>query len=188
MAISHYQRISTDTEISQAAATLSRAPVIGLDTETTGLDPHTARLRLLQLATPTQSFIVDLFETPLAQIQPLFELLAAPQPLKVAHNAKFDAKFLRKHCGIRLHGIFDTYLASQLIAAGDESVRHSLASVVQRWLGQSLDKEEQRSDWSSSTLSESQLDYAARDAQVLLPLQVRLQEKLVELELTRVAC
>ena len=166
---------------------MSGAPFIGLDTETTGLDPHTARLRLLQLATPTHSFIVDVFQTPVVALQPLLALLTAPQPIKVAHNAKFEAKFLLKHCGIILNGIFDTYLASQLIAAGDESVRHSLASVAQRWLGYSLDKEEQRSDWSSSTLSESQLDYAARDAQVLLPLQARLQDKLVELDLTRVA-
>ncbi len=163
------------------------APFIGIDTETTGLDPHTARLRLLQLATPTHSFIIDLFQTPVASLQPLLALLAAPHPIKVSHNAKFETKFLLKHCGVRLQGVFDTYLASQLIAAGDESIRHGLASVAQRWLGFTLDKEEQRSDWSSSTLSESQLDYAARDAQVLLPLRERLQEKLEELDLTRVA-
>ena len=141
---------------------------------------------MLQLATPTHSFIVDLFQTPVVAIEPLLALLVAPQPIKIAHNAKFDAKFLLKHCGIRLNGIFDTYLASQLIAAGDEAVRHGLAHVAQRFLEISLDKEEQRSDWSGA-LSESQVDYAARDAQVLLPLRERMQEKLVELDLQRVA-
>ena len=157
-----------------------------MDTETTGLDAHTARLRLLQLATPQASFILDFFATPLESLAPLLALLVAPTPIKVAHNAKFDAKFLLKYCGVRLNGIFDTYLTSQLVAAGDDAIRHGLASVAQRYLGYSLDKEEQRSDWSGA-LSDSQLDYAARDAQVLLPLRERLQAKLVELDLERVA-
>jgi DNA polymerase I-like protein with 3'-5' exonuclease and polymerase domains len=181
-----YQLITTPEEISRAAARLSRAPFIGVDTETTGLDPHTSRLRLLQLAVPEESFIVDLFQTPVAAVQPLLDLLAAPQPIKIAHNAKFDAKFLLKHGDIRLRGIFDTYLASQLISASAESDRHGLAAVTLRFLGHTVDKEEQRSDW-SGTLSAAQLEYAARDAQVLLPLRERQQEKLTELELLRVA-
>ena len=46
--------------------------------------------------------------------------------IKVAHNAKFDAKWVRHHLGTEVNGIFDTFLASQLIAAGDSDRRHSL--------------------------------------------------------------
>jgi hypothetical protein len=39
----------------------------------------------------------------------------AARPVKVAHNAKFDGKFLRHHLGMELDGVvFDTYLASLL--------------------------------------------------------------------------
>jgi DNA polymerase I len=181
-----YQLVTTPDELARAAASLSGAPVVGFDSETTGLDPHTAKPRLWQLATPEVCFIVDLLHFTPEQLQPMLALLAAPQPLKLAHNAKFDAKFLLKYFGIRLAGIYDTFLASQLISAGDESQRHSLASVAKLYLGLDLDKEAQVSDWSRE-LSSHQLEYAARDAQVLLPLYERLQAKLAELELTRAA-
>ena len=181
-----YQLVTNAHDAARAASTLSAAPFIGFDSETTGLDPHTATPRLWQLATPEICFIVDLKHFAPAELQPLLAVLAAPQPIKLAHNAKFDAKFLLKHFGVRLGGIFDTYLASQLISAGDESHRHGLASVTRKYLGLELDKEAQVSDWSRE-LSEYQLEYAARDAQVLLPLRERLQARLEELDLTRVA-
>lgn len=181
-----YQLITTPEELSRAVSHLSGHLFIGFDSETTGLDPHTNKPRLLQLASPETCFVIDLFRFNPAQLQPALALLAAPQPLKLAHNAKFDAKFLLKHFGVRLGACFDTYLASQLISAGDENDRHGLAHVVQRQLGWQLDKEEQLSDWSRD-LSAAQLDYAARDAQVLLPLYERLQAKLAELDLQRVA-
>jgi DNA polymerase I len=183
---STYQLITLPDELTQAVARLGSAPCVGFDTETTGLDPHAEKPRLLQLASTEACFVIDLFRFNRAQLQPALALLAAPQPLKLAHNAKFDAKFLLKHFGVRLGACFDTYLASQLISAGDENDRHGLAPVVQRHLGWQLDKEEQLSDWSRA-LSAAQLEYAARDALVLLPLYERLQAELTKLDLQRVA-
>lgn len=181
-----YKLIATSEKIPPMAAELRAQPVIGVDTETTGLDPHTSRLRLLQLATPQISYIVDCFRFLPEQLAPLLELLAAEQPIKVAHNAKFDAKFLMKHCGVRLNGIFDTYLASNLISAGNENDRHGLAPVVSRYLNFQLDKEQQLSNWSGE-LSPHQLEYAARDASVLLPLREKLVARLDEMDLLVVA-
>ena len=158
-----------------------------LDTETTGLDPHTSRLRLLQLATTETTCIIDLFRFAPEQLTALWPLLAAPQPIKIAHNAKFDAKFLLRHCGVRLGGIYDTYLASVLASAGNENDRHGLEAVAARYLDVQLDKAAQLSDWSGE-LSAYQLEYAARDAQVLLPLRERLQARLEELDLLVTAC
>ncbi|HKX31205.1 MAG TPA: DNA polymerase [Blastocatellia bacterium] len=186
MDVSGYQLITRGDDLSKVMAALRAEPVLGLDTETTGLDPHTSRLRLLQLATPRESFIFDLFRVKPEEIRPVLELLAAPRPIKVAHNAKFDAKFLLKHCGVRLDGIFDTYLASALISAGAEHERHGLEAVANRYLDLQIDKQPQLSDWSRD-LSEYQLEYAARDAVVILPLREKLLAKLDELELMRTA-
>jgi DNA polymerase-1 len=178
--------ITTPDELQVAITQLTAEAFIGFDTETTGLDPHRARLRLLQLATPRESFILDLFQFPAEALPPVLDLLTANRPIKVAHNAKFDAEFLLKHHGIRLGAVFDTYLASLLVSAGNENERHGLEPVAARYLNTELDKSFQVSDWSGE-LTESQLEYAARDAQVLLPLREKLQARLDELQLMPVA-
>ncbi|MEP7338004.1 MAG: DNA polymerase [Acidobacteriota bacterium] len=178
-----YKLIVSKDKLPQIAADLRVQAAIGLDTETTGLDPHTSKLRLLQLATPQTSYVIDCFRFSAEQLKPLLDVIVAEQPVKIAHNAKFDAKFLMKYMGgVRLGGIFDTYLASTLISAGYEGDRHGLGPVAYRYLDLELDKEQQRSDWSGG-LSERQLEYAARDASVLLPLREKLVAKLEEMDL-----
>jgi DNA polymerase-1 len=172
-----YRLITASAAIPGLVEELRGQPVIGIDTETTGLDPYQSRLRLLQLATPAATVIIDCFRLSPEELQPLAPLLAAKTPVKVAHNAKFDGKFLRHHLGVRLDGVFDTYLASQLLSAGSESDRHGLEPVVARYLGRPLDKQAQRSDWSGE-LSDYQLGYAAADAAILLPLYHELRARL----------
>ena len=136
-------------------------------------------------------------------LEPLRRLLAATRPVKIAHNSNFDAKWVRRHLGVELcgefdsgaenrneverGGLFDTLLASQLISAGEQEDRHSLASVSERYLDQPVDKTQQVSDWNAGDLSEAQLEYAARDAGLMLPLRLKLVEALRANLLTRTA-
>ncbi len=120
-------------------------------------------------------------------LTPLRDLLADASISKTAHNAKFDMKWVRHHLGCEIHNVFDTYLASQLIAAGDNDRRHSLADVAQYFTGVELDKSEQVSDWNADDLSQSQLQYAARDAQVMLKLRDQMAERLANDKLNDVA-
>ena len=181
-----YKLITEAGQLARVANDLRGEQVVGFDTETTGLDPHSAKLRLIQLATPRMSYIIDCFRFAPDQLKPILDLLASPRPIKIAHNSKFDAKFVLRHYGARLGDAFDTYLASQLASAGDDNDRHSLEATVNRYLDLRLDKAAQTSDWSRE-LSEYQLEYAARDAQILLPLRERLLEKLEELDLLAAA-
>ncbi len=189
-----YQLITNADDLRQAAEHLAAQSVIGFDTETTALDPREGRLRLMQLAAPDKTFIVDLDAfrhgddgdlKGSESLKPLRKLLRAARPVKIAHNAKFDAKWIKHHLGVDLEGIFDTLLASQLISAGTDE-RHNLEAVAGRYLGESLDKSEQVSDWSGE-LSDNQLSYAARDASIMLPLRERMIAKLKSEDLIRVA-
>lgn len=179
----NYRVIKTADELRKAIESLTTQPVVGLDTETTDLDPFTARLRLIQLATPDCVFIFDFdhFNNGDAAksetLAPLRRLLEAPRPIKIAHNAKFDAKFIKHNLGVDLGGLFDTLLASQLVGAGDIEERHGLETVASRYLNEAIDKSERLSNWNFE-LSEAQLEYAARDAAVLLPLREKLIERL----------
>ena len=178
-----YELIKTEHDLRRAAEELSKYSVIGLDTETTDLDPYTSRLRLIQLAVPDSVRIIDLDafrDIDLRhdeRLAPLRRLLEAHRPIKIAHNAKFDAKFIKHNLGAELGGLFDTLLASQLLGAGDIEERHGLETVASRYLNEAVDKSERLSNWEFE-LSEAQLEYAARDAAVLLPLREKLIDRL----------
>src|SRR6266571_2952833 len=187
----HYQLVTNGEELRRAVDDLSTKHAIGLDTETTDLDPYTARLRLIQLASPEGVRIVDLhrFNEDVKRSEALASLrqmLQAPRPIKIAHNAKFDAKFIKHNLAVELGGVFDTLLASQLVGAGDIEERHGLDMVASRYLNQSVDKTERLSNWNFE-LSEAQLAYAARDAAILLPLREKLIERLRSDSLVRCA-
>lgn len=190
----YYQLVRSDQELARACEELSHSAVVGLDTETTELDPRNGIVRLLQLSNGDRTYVFDLLpftengdlrsHTALA---PLRDLLANDRQIKVLHNAKFDAKWISHHLGCELGKCFDTYLASILIAAGDSDRRHSLADVAQFFTGVELDKTEQISDWSQKELSASQVEYAARDAKILLPLYEQMTERLRNDGLEKVA-
>src|SRR5215212_4238558 len=206
----NYMLIEDASEVASACERLSRHAELGFDTETTSLSPFDGRLRLVQLAAPGEPVhVFDLFKLAPSgdtahdpALEPLRRLLAATRPVKVAHNSKFDAKWVRHHLGVELcgefdsraeskheverGGLFDTLLASQLISAGEQEDRHSLASVAERYLNQSVDKTQQVSNWGGE-LSAAQLEYAARDAALMLPLRLKLVEALRTAALTRTA-
>jgi len=189
----YFQLINDADGVRRACAELSGERFLGFDTETTELDPYRGELRLVQLSTGKATYVIDLQpfgtngslrENP--DLAPLRDLLADPAKTKIAHNAKFDAKWVRHHLGVEIRGVFDTFLASQLIAAGDSDRRHSLAEVAQFFTGTEVDKTEQISDWSGE-LSQSQLEYAARDASIMLPLREQIDERLRSDDLKKAA-
>jgi ribonuclease D len=133
----YFQVITDADRLRQACEKLSAVDYLGFDTETTELDPYQGIVRLVQLSDGKDTSVIDL--KPFAdrgdvktmpELEPLRRLLSAPKPIKVAHNAKFDAKWIKHYLGVDVNGFFDTLLASQLIAAGDQDRRHNLAEVT----------------------------------------------------------
>jgi DNA polymerase I len=190
----YFQYINSADGLKTAMEDLRRSDLLGFDTETTELDPYRGELRLVQLSDGKSTYVIDIraFSSnggPRGNegLLPLCDLLADPAKTKIAHNAKFDAKWVRHHLGCELNAMFDTYLASQLIAAGDSDRRHSLADAAQYFIGLELDKSMQVSDWSAAELSHQQIEYAARDAFIMPQLRDQMAERLESDELKRVA-
>ena len=181
--LSSHKLVTDASDLTGIAESLKSTEAVGVDIETTGLSPRDGRVRLLQLATPDKTFIVDVFE--IRDLAPLKEVLESG-PVKALHNGKFDYQFLKAEHGISLSPIFDTMLAAQLLAGGDQSPSFALEAVAKRYADLELDKTARGEDWSGG-LSETQIEYAARDAAVLLPLRESLQEELEEEKLIRVS-
>jgi DNA polymerase-1 len=169
---------------------------VGLDTETTGLDPLTDRVRLVQVAVGEGVAVIDVFALPSPRVDlaPLFAALTDKEV--IAHNAQFDLRFLRP-LGYVPGRTYCTMLASRILyagereeveegAAGGARLKHSLEDAVERELGKTLDKGEQKSDWSGS-LTAQQFRYAAGDAAPLLSLAKVLKKKLAAANLTATA-
>ena len=181
--LSSHKLVTDASDLTGIAESLKSTEAVGVDIETTGLSPRDGRVRLLQLATPDETFIVDVFE--IRDLAPLKEVLESG-PVKALHNGKFDYQFLKAEHGISLSPIFDTMLAAQLLAGGDQSPSFALEAVAKRYADLELDKTARGEDWSGG-LSETQIEYAARDAAVLLPLRESLQVELEEEKLVRVS-
>jgi DNA polymerase-1 len=168
--------------------------VVGLDLETTGLDPRTDRVRLVSLSLETCdggrcSYLIDLFTLPAEALPPLWAALA--EKLLVGFNLLFDLRFLAR-LGFTSGRVWDAMLASQVLDAGSRDannapLRHALADVARRHLGESVDKDEQASDWSAATLTPAQLEYAAADAEQPVRLREALLPKLGAAKLLPVA-
>lgn len=180
----YFQLVKDVEGLKKAVDELKNEPFLGFDVETTELDPYRGDLRLVQLSNGQNTKVIDL--RPFAargdlrtnpDLSPLRDLLASPKQTKIAHNAKFDTKWVRHHLGVEVRGVYDTYLASVLVAAGDGDRRHGLADVVQVFLQRTLDKTEQVSDWSANDLTQSQIEYAARDAAIMPEVRTKLDER-----------
>src|SRR3954468_24327726 len=156
----HYVLVADPADLPMVATAVEQTALVGLDTETTALDPRAGRVRLLSLACDTIdggtcAYLVDCFA---ADPAPLWEALAG-RPV-VGHNLAFDLQFLAR-LGFEPGAVRDTLLMSQVLYAGDRSIKsHKLADCCRRELGEAVDKAEQTSDW-SGPLTAGQLRYAA---------------------------
>jgi DNA polymerase-1 len=123
-------------------ARISAARLTAFDTETTGLDPMTARLVGMSFSvTPGEAAYLPLaHHGPDAPVQlPLEEVLGRLQPwlespahAKVGQNLKYDAHVLANH-GIALAGIAEDTLLESYVLESDKS--HDMDSLASRHLG-----------------------------------------------------
>ena len=186
-----YRYIRTKEEAEEAVSKLARSQgKIALDTETTGLDFQSDKIRLVQLYEPSVGcFLFDIFEIGNTSFL---------RPLErrdfIIHYAPFDIKFLRKS-GINLQACSDTKMMASFICPipnPKEGKRDNLGEVPKEFLGRDLSlkgllkayldvdipKEKHiRKGWEGE-ISEEKLEYATRDVLYLHKLHDRLEEEI----------
>lgn len=162
---------------------LQNALTVACDTETTGLKAVQGGLRLIQFAAMDRVPVVidcwDLDDAGWTRLRVFFE----QRRCWIFHNAVFDLCWLQEHDLMPVGRIYCTMLASRLLTNGQPNVLHGLGAVVKRYLKKELPKELQRSDWSVPALSQEQLEYAARDVQVLIELDGPINQRIADANL-----
>ena len=119
---------SEDTEytvisVEESLNLLTPLSIIGVDTETEGIDVHTKKLLLAQFGCFDFQVVVDCRTIDITNYK---ELLEDPNKLFLFWNAKFDLKFFLKY-NIVIKNIYDGYLAEKLLWLGYPDGIHSMS-------------------------------------------------------------
>jgi len=138
---------------------LRAAPFVTVDTEFLRETTFWPKVCLVQIASQDEAAVVD----PMAEgisLEPLFQLMADDDVLKVFHAARQDIEIFYNLSGSVPAPIFDTQVAAMVCGFG-ESVAYD--QIVARVTGAVVDKSSRFTDWSKRPLSAAQLRYALAD-------------------------
>ena len=150
--------------------------VVGVDTETEGMDFTCKRMIMFQIGDAENQFVID---TRTTSIEPLRDILEGSERIKILHNAKFDYKFIKKWANIELSNIYDTFLVERVLHCGKKTVRFGLKHLVKSYLDVELDKETRNQfvKLEGQPYTKKQIQYGAKDVEYLFKLrQLQLTE------------
>lgn len=173
---------SSESNLKEFKEWLSKVKTCAIDVETYsdsklgGLDHINGSVRLLQLSDTKTVWVIERSYFTLIE-QSVKAFLTNPHQRKVGHNIMFDLRFLRKEFGVIPKNCSDTMLGSRCLLGDMGAAKitsHSLEYCALNYLGVTLDKSEQKSDWGVDNLSSEQMTYAAMDAWVTVHLYHRL--------------
>lgn len=140
---------------------LDLGPVVAIDTETMGLNPHRDRLCVVQLSDGDgNAHVVQIAQDQTAAPN-LVRLLTDPDRIKLFHFGRFDIAVLQHRFGVVTKPVYCTKIASKLVRTYTD--RHGLKNLLQELLSQDISKQQQSSDWGAEELTRAQIDYAASD-------------------------
>lgn len=176
-------KISTPCSINDVKEWCKTHKVRGIDTETIG-DCWTGYIFTLQIGDADTQFVID---CTYANILDLKEELEDPTAINILQNSKYDDKFFFAK-GIRLHNIYDTFLAECILTTGYENRQLRLDYIVTKYCGDKyqLDKSVRgKINWAG--LTDDVIKYAAYDVIALEEVMNKQIAELTRLDLMSVA-
>jgi DNA polymerase I len=191
-----YELVQSPEALQRWSKALASAQAFAFDTETTGLNPHSAALVGISFAIqPGHAAYVpvghrnSLGEAPQQLelemvLQALKPILENPAVRKIGHHGKYDMHVLARY-GIEVRGYSDdSMLASYVLDAS--ATQHNMDAVARKYLGYTTISYEQVAGKGAKQISfadvalQPALDYAAEDADITLQLTQELVLKLAE--------
>jgi ribonuclease D len=155
---------------------LDMGPVVAIDCETMGLNPHRDRLCLIQMSGGDGNTHIVQVAKGQTEAPNLCAMLENPDVLKLFHFGRFDIAAMYNAFGALTAPVYCTKIASRLIRTYTD--RHGLKNLTQELIGVDISKQQQMSDWGAESLTSAQLEYAASDVLYLHKLRNELDKRL----------
>ncbi|WP_224816682.1 ribonuclease D [Hasllibacter sp. MH4015] len=164
---------------------LSLGPIVAIDCETMGLNPHRDRLCVIQVSDGDgDAHLIQVAKGQDAAPN-LARLLEDPDTLKLFHFGRFDIAVMYHAFGALTAPVYCTKIASKLVRTYTD--RHGLKNLLQELLAIDISKQQQSSDWGADTLTEAQKSYAASDVLYLHAIKEKLDAMLAREDRTDIA-
>ncbi len=170
--------ITDQDTLNDICAFLATQPYVAVDTEFLRDKTYYPQLCLVQLAPPLDLPDGDpVAIDPLCglDLQPLLDLMANENVVKVFHAARQDLEIFYNLMGSVPRPVFDTQVAAMVCGFGDQAGYNTLVAEI---CHEKLDKGAQFTDWSRRPLSAKQLSYALDDVHYLRRVYLYLDDKL----------
>nr|WP_255698839.1 ribonuclease D [Yoonia sp. I 8.24] len=164
---------------------LDLGPVVAIDCETMGLNPHRDRLCLVQMSGGDGDCHMVQIAIGQTTAPNLSAMLTNTDVLKLFHFGRFDIAALFHAFSALAAPVYCTKIASKLVRTYTE--RHGLRNLLQEMVGVDISKYQQQSDWGAADLTEAQLNYAASDVLYLHQLKSALDRRLAREDRTQIA-
>ena len=168
--------ITDNATLTEFCRSLATEPFVTVDTEFLRESTYWSKLCLIQIAGADHAAAIDAL-APGIDLQPVYDLLANPDVLKVFHSARQDLEIFFHEMGQVPAPIFDSQVAAMVCGFGDSIAYDRL---VQALTGHEVDKASRFSNWAERPLTEQQLAYALSDVTHLRDVYRSLQVKLDE--------
>ncbi len=170
-----YHWIDTPQALDAACEKMAGADVIALDTEFFRESSFFPVPALIQFACDETAYLIDPLVT---DCTPAFKALLENDATKLLHASSEDLDVFQRWAGVLPTPLIDTQIAQGFLS---ENPGMGYQKLVAFWTGETLPKEETRSDWLERPLSEAQCHYAALDVIYLLKVWSHQAEKLAAL-------
>lgn len=168
--------------VDESLSLLSPLSIVGLDTETSGLDPYTENLLSLQLGNHDNQIVIDCTTIDILRYKDYLE----SDRLFVGWNLKFDLKWLYKY-SIIPKKVYDGFLAEKLMWLGYPAGIHSMSlkAAGETYLGVELDKSVRGKIIWNGLRSIDTILYAANDVKYLEAIKDKQYKELAKKDLLK---
>jgi len=155
---------------------LDLGPIVAIDCEAMGLNPHRDRLCVVQLSGGDGNAHLVQIAKGQTEAPNLCRLLTDANVVKLFHFGRFNMTAMYNAFGALTAPVYCTKIASRLVRTYTD--RHGLKNLLQELIGVDISKQQQSSDWGAEDLTNAQVEYAASDVLYLHALRDALNIRL----------